>query len=161
MEYVRIKSGATSAKMANREHPLFVEIMYSDTQPDGFLPVEKILPKPEPSESEELCYTYTNRGDRMTKEYFLAPKGTSFVPRKFSKLSIYLAITKLNAWAKVQSWLEGKVIDGVNGWMAFQLAQEVSEAHPLFVPLAAEAKKLLGLSDKQFEEMLNACILVD
>lgn len=161
MEYVRIKSGATSAKMANREHPLFVEVRYSDTQPDGFLPVEKILPKPEPGENEELCYTYTNLGDRMTKEYFLAPKGTSFVPRKFSKLSIYLAITKLNAWNTIQTWLEGKTIDGVNGWMAFQLAQEISDAHPLFAPLAYEAKALLGLTDEQFEEMLNACILSD
>ena len=161
MEFVRIKSGATVAKMADREYPLFVEIKFSDSQPESFLPVEKILPKPEPGENEELCYTYTNLGDRLTKEYFLAPKGTSFAPHKFSKLSIYLAITKLNAWAKVQSWLDSKTIDGVNGWIAFQLAQEISEDHPLFAPLAQEAKDLLGLNDGKFDEMLNDCILAD
>jgi len=87
------------------------------------------------------------------------------VPRKFSKLKIYGAIISLpdangtSAWQKVQTWLEGKTIQGVNGWMAFQLAQEISEDHALFAVLAEEARQLLGLTPEQFETLLNACIL--
>lgn len=88
-------------------------------------------------------------------------------PRKFSKLKIYGAIISLpeangvSAWELVKAWLEQKTIEGINGWMAFQLAQEVSEDHPLFVPLAKEAQELLMLTDEQFAALLDACILED
>lgn len=86
-------------------------------------------------------------------------------PRKFSKLKIYGAIIGLpdangaSAWERVKAWLEAKEIGGVNGWTAFQLAQEISEDHPLFTPLAEEARQLLGLTPTQFDALLNACIL--
>lgn len=88
-------------------------------------------------------------------------------PRKFSKLKIYGAIISLpdangtSAWEKVKAWLEAKTISGVNGWMAFQLAQEISEDHPLFAVLADEARQLLGLTQEQFDALLNQCILED
>ena len=81
------------------------------------------------------------------------------VPRKFSKLKIYGAISKLGAWEKVQAWLEGKTVDGVNGWIAFQLAQEVSEDNALFSAWAEEARQLLGLSEADFETLLGGCVL--
>ncbi len=80
-------------------------------------------------------------------------------PRKFSKLKVYAAIGKLGAWEKVRAWLEAKEIDGVNGWMAFILAQELSEDNALFTPLAEEARQLLGLSDQEFETILSGCVL--
>lgn len=159
MEYAKIKSGAMRAKMANREHAAFVELRRADACPEGFLPVEKVLPKPVPGEGEELCYEYVNRGDRMTKEYFVAPKGTSFKPVRYSKLKIYGAISNLGAWERVKAWLEGKEVDGINGWMAFQLAQEVSSDHPMFRPLAEEARQMLGLTDDEFAALLAACVL--
>lgn len=88
-------------------------------------------------------------------------------PRKFSKLKIYGAIVALperngeTAWNTVHAWLEAKTINGVNGWMAFQLAQEISEDHPLFAPLANEAQALLVLTDEQFATLLSSCILED
>ena len=81
------------------------------------------------------------------------------VPRKFSKLKIYGAISKLGAWEKVQAWLEGKTVDGVNGWIAFQLAQEVSEDNALFSAWAEEARQLLGLTEADFETLLGGCVL--
>ena len=88
-------------------------------------------------------------------------------PRKFSKLKIYGAIVALpehngvTAWETVKAWLEAKEIGGVNGWTAFTLAQEVSEDHPMFAPLAQEARVLLGLTEEQFAALLNECILED
>lgn len=81
------------------------------------------------------------------------------VNRKFSKLSIYGAIAQLGAWDAIKAWLEAKNINGINGWMAFQLAQEISEDHPLFSPMAEEARQLLGLTEEQFDALLNECIL--
>ena len=81
------------------------------------------------------------------------------VPRKFSKLKIYGAISKLGAWEKVRAWLEGKTVDGVNGWIAFQLAQEVSEDNALFSAWAEEARQLLGLTEADFETLLGGCVL--
>lgn len=80
-------------------------------------------------------------------------------PRKFSKLKVYAAIGKLGAWEKVRTWLEAKDIDGVNGWMAFILAQELSEDNELFAPLAEEARQLLGLTTEEFESILSGCVL--
>jgi len=87
------------------------------------------------------------------------------IPRKFSKLKIYAAISGLDTvnsaatWATVQTWLEGKSVNGMNGWLAFQLAQEISEDHPLFAAWSEEARQLLGLTPEQFETLLNSCIL--
>jgi len=113
---------------------------------------------------------YEERGSGLptacTRIYRLYEKRTVVPPlRKFSKLKIYGAIISLpesngtSAWEKVQAWLEAKTINGVNGWMAFQLAQEISEDHPMFSVLADEARQLLGLSIEQFETLLNSCIL--
>ena len=81
------------------------------------------------------------------------------MPRKFSKLKIYGAIAQLGAWEKVKAWLEAKEVDGVNGWTAFTLAQEVSEDHALFAPLAEEARQLIGLDAAAFEALLASCVL--
>ena len=80
-------------------------------------------------------------------------------PRKFSKLKIYGAIAQLGAWDKIKSWLEAKDVGGVNGWTAFQLAQEVSESHELFASLAEEARQLLGLTEADFNALLDKCVL--
>lgn len=82
-------------------------------------------------------------------------------PRKFSKLKIYGAMASIGAWDRVKGWLETKTVGGLNGWEAFALAQEVSEDHPMFQPLAEEARRLLGLSEEQFAAMLDQCVLED
>ena len=83
------------------------------------------------------------------------------MPRKFSKLKIYGAIAQLGAWEKVKAWLEQKEVNGVNGWTAFTLAQEVSEDDALFAPLAEEARQLIGLDAASFESLLASCVLED
>lgn len=80
-------------------------------------------------------------------------------PRVFSKLKLYAAIASLKAWDTVRQWLEQKSINGLNGWVAFQLAQDISEDNALFVGLAEEARGLLGLTEEQFNALLDNCVL--
>ena len=117
--------------------------------------------KPSPSATNKVVVAngWAEDETTITRQYAEedAPEPVK-VPRKFSKLKIYGAISKLGAWEKVQAWLEGKTVDGVNGWMAFQLAQEVSEDNALFSAWAEEARQLLGLTQEQFDAMLSDCI---
>ena len=118
--------------------------------------------KPAPSATNRYVYAtgWTETDDAITRQYAEAdiPEPIK-VPRKFSKLKIYGAIAQLGAWDKVQAWLESKEINGVNGWKAFTLAQEVNESNELFSSLAEEARKLLGLTEADFDALLNRCIL--
>lgn len=129
--------------------------------PDGFKPVERVLPYPDVPDGKKIAFSVTDVGDKLTKEGFVVDERRSFRPRRFSKLKIYGAVAKIGAWDAVRSWLEGKTVDGINGWTAFQLAQDVSEDHPMFSPLASEAKAMLRLTDEQFDELLDSCVLAD
>ena len=82
-------------------------------------------------------------------------------PTKYSKLKLYAAITQLGAWDALKTWLESKTINGVNGWTAFLLAQEISDDHPLFAAMYAEALGVIGLTKEQGDALLSACKLED
>ena len=120
--------------------------------------------KPAPSADGKVVvatgWTETETAITRTYEEHDAPPAVT-LPRKFSKLKIYGAIAQLGAWEKVKAWLEAKEVDGVNGWTAFTLAQEVSEDHALFAPLAEEARQLIGLDAAAFEALLSSCVLED
>ena len=105
---------------------------------------------------------WTETDTEITRQYeeVDAPPAVT-LPRKFSKLKIYGAIAQLGAWEKVKAWLEQKEVNGVNGWTAFTLAQEVSEDDALFAPLAEEARQLIGLDAAAFEALLSSCVLED
>ena len=124
----------------------------------GYFPIEDVMPQ-YPDGKIAVADHWENKDGKCICIYAIldAPKAV----RRFSKLKIYGAIAKIGAWDAIHGWLEGKTIDGINGWMAFQLAQEISDDHPLFAPLAAEAKTMLGLTDEQFEELLESCLLED
>lgn len=119
---------------------------------------------PSPAEGYMVASTrYEARGESVYAVYEYAPIPAPV--RTFSKLKIYGAIVSLpdangvTAWERVKAWLEGKTIGGVNGWMAFQLAQDITDDHPLFEALADEARQLLGLTEEQFDALLNECTL--
>lgn len=159
-EYVRIKSGASKATMANREFLEFVELVRADECPEGdFHLVVKDAGKPEPSEGNELAYTYEIQDDGTArKSYFLVPSGTSFRPvtKKYSKLRLYAALTKAGLWDGLMEWLSGQTVDGMNAKVAFDLAQELSDAHPLFSSMLEQAKSALGVDDEQADAILSA-----
>ena len=117
---------------------------------------------PAPSATNRYVYAtgWAETDDAITRQYAEADIPPEVkMPRKFSKLKIYGAIAQLGAWDKVKSWLEAKDVGGINGWTAFTLAQEVSESHELFASLAEEARQLLGLTQEQFDALLDKCVL--
>ena len=125
----------------------------------GWLAIDRSLPDA-PDGKVVTPTGWTDESGTIKRTYTItdAPEPVK-VPRKFSKLKIYAAITKLGAWEKIQAWLEAKEVDGVNGWIAFQLAQEVSEDNELFAAWAEEARQLLGLDETTFNAFLDGCIL--
>ena len=98
VEYVRIKSGAKSARMLNRMYPRFVELRKAAQSPGpGWYPVEKIGPKPTPDASlgRELGYTYTldESNEIMKKEYFVETKQEFFDKiRTFDQLKEFVSM---------------------------------------------------------------------
>lgn len=88
-EYVKILSGATSARMSNSERLKYVRLAWAESSPgDGWWPVEKVRPKPIPAEGEELAYTYTVDAGVARKEYFLVPRGSRVGPRRWTRFAI-------------------------------------------------------------------------
>ena len=78
-EYVKIKSGASSATMANAEWRRFVDLIKSDESPGtGWYPVQKSQDKPTPGDGEELAYSYTIANGVASKEYFVIPAGKRY-----------------------------------------------------------------------------------
>ena len=122
----------------------------------GYLPVEQTLPNP-PKGYHAKSYVWREYEDKIVRVWEYEEDAP--IVRQFSKLKLYGAIAQLGAWDAVKTWLEQKTINGINGWMAFQLAQEISEAHPLFAPLADEIRNILKLDARQFDTLLNSCIL--
>lgn len=158
--YGRIKSGERETYAVAATLREFVDIRTAGEE--GCLEIVNDNEKPALAEGQKLLYHFTCGDDgKLHKEYSAADAGDrrGELPRVFSKLKIYGAIARLGAWQTVKAWLESKNVGGLNGWEAFQLAQDVSEDHPLFAPLAEEARRLLGLSAEQFDELLRECIL--
>ncbi len=122
---------------------------------------KKIVDEP-PKPSDEKHYVYPTGWkeyeETLVRTYAEAENPPA-PPRQFSKLKIYGAIAQLGAWEKVKAWLEQKDVGGMNGWTAFQLAQEVSESHEMFATLAEEARELLGMDEAAFDAMLDNCVL--
>lgn len=149
MEWVKILSGAQSARMFNREYRNYVDLVIADGCPgDGYHRVEKVLPKPTPAEGEELGYTYTVRDGVAYKEYFVAR-----LPRVFSKLKVVAALTEAGAWAQVKAWIEA------NGLYDLYLAaQEFAEDNDYFARGLAALKPVVGWTDEQVEALLAKCV---
>lgn len=81
--------------------------------------------------------------------------------RKFSKLALFVALSKMGVWESVETWLKDQTVEGVNAYTAFMLAQELDESNPFFSTAFAAAKSLLGVTEAQAEELLSACVLVE
>lgn len=140
MEYGRIISGATSAMMAMEEWRLFVELVAADECPAGFLPVEKVLPKPTPGPGETLCFTYTRNGDTLRKEYFTAPRGTRYL-RRWSRRSIMKTLQAEGLWADVKALLQDG--DGY-AWDEFALSDYVENTNDTFLAVYETACRRYG-----------------
>ena len=79
-------------------------------------------------------------------------------PRTFSKLKLYAVLSAANLWDALKAWLEAQTCEGMNAWMAFSLAQELTEDHPMFAKWYSAAKTALGVDDATAEELLARCV---
>lgn len=73
-------------------------------------------------------------------------------PRTFDKYRLVCALQDANMWTQIKEWLLSH--DGA--YDRYLAAKDVSEDEPLFKEGVAEAKKLLGWTDKQVAAVLDA-----
>lgn len=76
--------------------------------------------------------------------------------RTYSKLRLYAALSKEGLWEPLMAWLQQQEVEGMNARTAFDLAQVLSDAHPLFASMLAAAKAALGVDDAAAERILAA-----
>lgn len=153
-EYVKIKSGAQSAKMLCREWKQFVELAKQEESPgDGWYLVEKSPNKPILAADEELAFAYDIHDGIASKTYFAVKKGTSFMPRIFSKLKIVAALIKSGIWEQVKQLI---IDQGL--WDLFNAAQEFQEGNEFFDDGITMLKEQLQWTDEQTEALLSQCI---
>ena len=153
-EYVKFLNGGTSATMTNREFRNFVDLVKSDSSPgEEWWPIEKVLPKPTPSEGEELAYSYTVRDGVAYKEYMLVPAGKSFMPRAFSKLKIVAALMNAGVWPQVKAYIEQAGL-----YDLYLAAQIFTEDNEYFASGKTQLQTALGWTDEQVEAVLSASV---
>ena len=119
------------------------------------LPIDSTKP-----EKDGAYFVSTEYGDlvdgRIVRRYDERPIVAP--PRTFSKLKLYAVLSAANLWDALKAWLEAQTYEGMNAWMAFSLAQELTEDHPMFAAWFSAAKTALGVDDATAEELLSKCV---
>lgn len=119
-------------------------------------------PAPEPPEGKVAVrdgYELQNGKWVPTYRYDDAPAPVPPPPRTFSKLKLYAALASANLWDPLMSWLAEQTYNGMNAKVAFELAQDLTEDHPLFAQWLAAAKTALGATDEQVSAILEAATI--
>lgn len=76
--------------------------------------------------------------------------------RTFSKFSLWLVLTEMGLWDAFEEWLKNQTIEGRNAYVAFTIANDLTDANPMFHGLVNDAKDALGVTDEQLEQILAA-----
>ena len=102
-----------------------------------------------------ICtYVQNGRSWTTTNRIFSA---TGYVkPPRYSKLKLYVALSKAGKWQALKEWLQTQEVGGVNAWEAFSLAQDLSADHELFTSWVELAKTALGMDDATVAAILKA-----
>ena len=143
----------SQVKIGNTYYPAPTAEQYAAC---GYLPIDSAKP-----EKDGAYFISTEYGDlvdgRIVRRYderpIVAPP-----PRTFSKLKLYAVLSAANLWDALKAWLEAHTYEGMNAWMAFSLAQELTEDHPMFAKWYSAAKTALGVDDATAEELLSKCV---
>lgn len=110
---------------------------------------------PEPPEGKQVAsVSYKVEEDEVVAEYTYEEIPPPI--RTFSKLKLYGVLVQSGLWGPFVNWLENQTIEGVNAYTAFTLAQDLSDAHPLFEQWIAQIKQDLSLDDATIEAILSA-----
>lgn len=87
------------------------------------------------------------------------PKAT----RKISKVYLKIALAKMGKLNLFNDWLKSVDIDlgggnSINAYDAFESCLVVDEGDELFAPYIKQAKLAFGLSDAQYDALMEQCI---
>lgn len=82
----------------------------------------------------------------------------SSAARKFSKLKLYAALSAAGLWDTLMAWLGEQTYEGMNALTAFNLANVLTDDHPLFTQWLAAAKDALGVDDATVDGILAASV---
>lgn len=102
-----------------------------------------------------ICtYVQSGRSWTVTNKIFSA---TGFVkPPRYSKLKLYVAISKIGKWQALKEWLQTQEVNGLNAWEAFSLAQDLSADNELFNSWVSMARDALGIDEATVAAILKA-----
>ena len=127
----------------------------------GYLPIDSTKP-----EKVGVYFISTEYGDlvdgRIVRRYdeqpIVAPPRRI---RHFSKLSLYVVLTKLGITDEAfMAWLATKEVEVegvvIRGDLAFNKAQDLTDIHPAFESIVKDAQTQFGITDEQLEEILAA-----
>lgn len=101
-------------------------------------------------------YTQGNRTWTTTNELH-AVSGYA-KPPVYSRLKMYVVLSRAGYWAPLREWLKTQTVDGVNAWEAFEMCGiEIESDHPLFTQWLGRAKEVLGVDDATVQALLKQC----
>lgn len=124
----------------------------------GYYPLESTpCPSEDAPEGKHWEIRYA-QGEGAVTLAWVAVDNPPPAPRTFSKLKLYAALAQYGLWDGLKAWLESQTFDGINAYYAFSLAQDLTEAHPLFSQWFAAAKTALDVSDEDAEKILAASV---
>lgn len=119
----------------------------------GYLPVETVAPTP-PDGMTVSGRKWATDGVRCFEEYTYSPVAEEPRVRRYSKIKLYAALTSAGLWDRLMAFLDGVTVEGLNARVAFDLANELNDAHPMFASMLAQAQSALGVSDEQVAAIL-------
>lgn len=119
----------------------------------GYLPIVTAVPTP-PDGMTVSGRKWATDGVRCFEEYTYTPVAEEPRVRRYSKLKLYAALSAAGLWDRLMAYLDGVTVDGLNARVAFDLANELSDAHPMFATMLAQAQTALGVSDEQVAAIL-------
>lgn len=119
----------------------------------GYLPIVPAVPTP-PDGMTVSGRKWATDGVRCFEEYTYTQAVEEPRVRRYSKLKLYAALSAAGLWDRLMEFLDGVTVDGMNARVAFDLANELSDAHPMFASMLAQAQTALGVPDEQVAAIL-------
>lgn len=99
-------------------------------------------------------YVQAGRTWTVTNRLFSA---TGYVkPPRYSKLKLYVALSRIGKWQALKEWLMTQEVNGLNAWEAFSLAQDLTADNELFNLWLGRAKEALQVDDETAAQVLKA-----
>ncbi len=99
-------------------------------------------------------YVQAGRTWTVTNRLFSA---TGYVkPPRYSKLKLYVALSRIGKWQALKEWLTTQEVNGLNAWEAFSLAQDLTADNELFNLWLGRAKEALQVDDETAAQVLKA-----